>query len=246
VTKQSLKIPIFEPASQPDAMSTLKLWTTNGMSVTRETVLSSLTSGGTATVNVAGNTHLTGALLGTIDKDGNDLNRLDLSTDSLTFTDLRNTHQSTQTHAGLGANFGIGEERNPREGQTTAQTTDGKTLYTNTSNMAYSNTQENSVSKTLATLGRGDITVGGVQLEKDGQLTEAGTATDSPLTSLNRDTTSTEKTLCDSEQSQSIDVTLDHRLLTEEGRNAILEDVKGTLDSIDLQNTEISVASEYK
>jgi filamentous hemagglutinin len=34
----------------------------NGMSVTRETVLTSLTSGGTADVNVKGNTQITGAL----------------------------------------------------------------------------------------------------------------------------------------------------------------------------------------
>src|SRR5690606_29499066 len=60
----------------------------NGMSITKETVLSSFTSGGTANINVKGNTHITGALIATIDDEGNDLGQLNLSTGTLSFTDL--------------------------------------------------------------------------------------------------------------------------------------------------------------
>jgi hypothetical protein len=203
----------------------------NGMSVTRETVLTSLTSGGTANVNVNGHTQITGALLATVDAEGNDLNQLNFNTGSLNFTDLRNISQSSQTNAGVSANFGVGDSKadtNPREGQTTAEGANGNTLYANTSNLTYSNSQENSASKTLATLGHGNITVGSVQQEKDGELTEAGKANGSPLIGMNRDTTTTEKELWNSEQSQTVDATLDHRLLTEDGRNQIKEDYKRT------------------
>ena len=202
----------------------------NGMSVTRETVLTSLTSGGTADVNVKGNTQITGALLATINEDGSDRNQLDFSTGSLNFTDLRNNHQNTQTNAGVSANFGVGEGKteNSREGQPTAEGANGKTLYANTSNLTYSNTQENSASKTLATLGHGNITVGGTQLEKDGELTDAGKANGSPLIGMNRDTANTEKELWNSEQSQTVDATLDHRLLTSDGRQQIKNDATDT------------------
>ncbi|HCS63382.1 MAG TPA: hypothetical protein DIW64_04475, partial [Cellvibrio sp.] len=115
-----------------------------------------------------------------------------------------------------------------REGQPTAEGANGNTLHANTSNLTYSNTQENSASKTLATLGHGNITVGGTQLEKDGELTEAGKATGSPLIGMNRDTAGTEKELWNSEQSQTVDATLDHRLLTSDGRQQIKNDATDT------------------
>jgi len=203
----------------------------NGMSVTRETVLTSLTSGGTANVNVNGNTQITGALLGTVNADGSDRNQLNFSTGTLNFTDLRNISQNSQTNIGLSTNMSVGPAKagnNPREGQTTAEGTNGNTLYANTSNLAYSNSQQNSASKTLATLGHGSISVGGTQLEQDGELTDAGRANGSPLIGMNRDTGNTEKTLWNSEQSQTVDATLDHRLLTADGRNQIKEDYKRT------------------
>jgi filamentous hemagglutinin len=220
----------------------------NGMSVTRETVLTSLTSGGTANVNVGGHTQITGALLATIDDEGNDLNKLNFSTGSLNFTDLRNISQNSQTNAGISANFSVGDKKadtNPREGQPTAEGANGNTLYANTSNLTYSNSQENSASKTLATLGHGNITVGGTQLEKDGELTEAGKANGSPLIGMNRDTANTEKELWNSEQSQTVDATLDHRLLTEDGREQIKEDwditKEGAKAAVDKIKTEFAV-----
>lgn len=194
----------------------------NGMSYTKETVLSSFTSGGTADIHVKGNTQITGALIGTIDENGKDLNQLNLTTNSLHFTDLRNINVSRQTSAGVSTNLSVaGANGNPREGQTTAQGANGKTLSAQTSNLKYENSQTNDASKTLATLGHGTIKVGGTTLEENGKTTEAGLASDSPLIALNRDTERTTKELWHSTQAQTVDATLDHRLLTKEGRAEI-------------------------
>ncbi len=223
--------------------------TSNGMSMTRETVLTSMTSGGTANVNVKGTTYNTGALLATTDADGKDLGKLNFETGDYVSTDLRNIKQNNQTSVGVSTNIGIkgakadnedaaennsttkttpttktAEGDNPRKGQQIAEGANGKTLSAQTSNLTYSNTNENSASKSLATLGHGNITVGGVQLERDGELTEAGKAEGSPLIGINRNTEETEKTLWDSSQSQTVDATLDHRLLNEAGRTAIKND----------------------
>ncbi|HWV14976.1 MAG TPA: hemagglutinin repeat-containing protein [Cellvibrio sp.] len=202
----------------------------NGMSLTRETVLTSLTSGGTADINVKGNTQITGALIATIDTKGKDTNQLNLDTKTLTFTDLRNTNISNQTSAGISTNLGINgnAKATDKNASNTATTADGDQLRAQTSNLTYNNTQTNSGSKTLATLGHGNITVGGTEMERNGELTDAGKASNSPLILLNRDTTNTEKTLWNSEQSQTVDATLDHRLLTAEGHQQIKEDVKRT------------------
>ncbi|WP_225445202.1 hypothetical protein [Photobacterium arenosum] len=81
----------------------------------------------------------------------------------------------------------------------------------NSSNLQYTNTSSYSKDKTLATLGQGEITL----------------SDDSDLTALNRDTSTTSRDLFEVDRQQgNVDVTLDHRLLTEEGRNNIAEDVK--------------------
>ncbi|WP_311567293.1 deaminase domain-containing protein [Photobacterium arenosum] len=81
----------------------------------------------------------------------------------------------------------------------------------NSSNLQYTNTSSYSKDKTLATLGQGEITL----------------SDDSDLTALNRDTSTTSRDLFEVDRQQSnVDVTLDHRLLTEEGRHNIAEDVK--------------------
>jgi filamentous hemagglutinin len=202
--------------------------TSNGMSVTRETVLTSMTSGGTANVKVKGTTYNTGALLATTDENGKDLNQLNFETGAYVSTDLRNIKQNNQTSVGVSTNMGVGDKKpdsNPREGQQIAEGANGKTLNAQTSNLTYSNTNENSASKSLATLGHGNFTVGGVQLERDGELTEAGKANGSPLIGANRDTENTKKTLWDSSQSQTVDATLDHRLLSEDGRAEIKQEI---------------------
>ncbi len=94
-------------------------------------------------------------------------------------------------------------------------------------------------------LGHGNITVGGVQLERDGELTDAGATKGSALIGINRNTEETEKTLWDSSQSQTVDATLDHRLLSEDGRKEIKQDVKDSVEAakagIDKIKTEFDV-----
>ena len=196
----------------------------NGMSTTRETVRSSLTSGGTADITVAGNTQITAATIATMDEDGNDLGNLNLNTGSLSFTDLRDTHQSNQTSGGISTSLNVGGTTATEASQNQQLATDsqGRELDPNTSNITYSNNSQYDASKALATLGTGNITVGGVQMEKDGELTDAGKADDSPLTALNRDTTNTTKDLWSVERQEgNVDLAIDHRLLSEEGRKEI-------------------------
>ncbi len=104
-------------------------------------------------------------------------------------------------------------------------------MQANTSNITYSNTSHNEASKALATLGSGNITVGGVQLEEDGELTEAGQAGGSPLAALNRDTQSTTKELWNVDRQEgNVDLAIDHRMLSESGRKEIKEDFVDTKD----------------
>ena len=198
--------------------------TGNGMSTSRQTVLTSLTSGGTANINVNGHTQITGGLIATTDENGHDLNQMNFSTGTIGYADLRDQNVSSQTNTGFSSSIGIGpREPNPAN---TAETASGNELKPGTSNLTYSNSQQNSASKTLATLGHGNIRVGGTVLEQNGELTKAGTAENSPLASLNRDTTHTTKDLWNSDYSQDVDATLDHRLLTEDGQAEIAHQAK--------------------
>ncbi len=131
----------------------------NGMSSNRETVLTSLTSGGTANINVGKHTQVTGAVVATTDTAGNDLNQLNLTTNTIGFADLRDTSISSQTSGGLSTNVGISPSR-PGQANTAQNNTRGE-LLPGTSNLTYNNSQQNSASKSLATLGHGNITVGG-------------------------------------------------------------------------------------
>ncbi|UTM59457.1 hemagglutinin repeat-containing protein [Photobacterium sp. CCB-ST2H9] len=167
-----------------------------GRSVTSDTLLTTLTSGGTADINVAGNTDITGALVATVDEDGNDLGNLALTTGSLTFRDLNNTDYRQDMSGGLTSSVGLS----------------GSIDWTkNTTTLQYKNTSSYSKDKTLATLGQGEISI----------------ADDSDLTALNRDSSTISRDLFDVDRQQgNVDVTLDHRLLTEDGWKEIKEDVK--------------------
>lgn len=204
--------------------------TGNGVSDSRQTVLTSLTSGGTANINVNNHTQITGALIATTDENGNDLNQLNLNTNTISFADLRDRSVSSQTSAGLSTSVGIGEARPDLTQQTTAQTTSGTELRPGTSNLNYNNRQQNSASNALATLGHGNITVGGTVLEQNGELTGAGKAEDSPLAALNRDTTDTTKELWSSDYSQAVDATIDNRLLDSDRWGEISQDYQDSYE----------------
>ncbi|MCV2884698.1 filamentous hemagglutinin N-terminal domain-containing protein [Aestuariibacter sp. AA17] len=204
----------------------------SGRYQTRETVLSSLTSGNTATITVAGNTDIQGALIATQDSEGNDLGNLDFTTRTLTYTDLSNTRYSANKSVGISTSIGLSDTANPNDPN---QSSTEATL--NTSTLTYSNTSSYEKSKTLATIGAGSLTV-------------TDEANSDNLASLNRDIDAINKELFSVDRQQgNIDLTVDHRLLSEDGRRQIAEDAKRTelltnsiadvitKDSVELQDT---------
>lgn len=176
--------------------------TSNGRTRTKQTVLTSLNSGGSADITVANNTNVKGALIATTDENGQDSGELNLTTGSLTFADLSNTSYNQNRSMGLNTSVGVN---------------DGELDSTNNStSVQYKNTSGYSKSKTLATIGQGQLTIADSENSDD-------------TSRLNRDTEHTEKDLFTVDRKKGdIDVTVDHRLLTEDGRKAIAKDVETT------------------
>ncbi|CZF87058.1 hypothetical protein [Grimontia marina] len=146
-----------------------------------------------------------------MDEEGKDAGNLTLETETLGFSDLKNTTYAQNSAMGISTGVGIGNETDV-DGKKTDNTEVDSTY--NSSTLQYQNSSDYSVSKTLATVGQGNVTVGG------------DSKSDS-LTALNRDVENTEKDLFSVERNEgNVDVTVDHRLLTEAGRSDIAEDFK--------------------
>ncbi|QPG07196.1 hemagglutinin repeat-containing protein [Salinimonas marina] len=191
----------------------------NGRYQKTETVLSSIT-GGTVDVSVDGNTQLTGALLAAVDAEGNDTGNLSLSTDSLNTTDLTNRSYSSNQSVGVNANVGVSDAANPADPN--QSNTD---LALNSSNYSYQNENSQSLDKTLATIGEGSVSVNGEDTSPDG---------------VNRDVALVNKEIYNVDRQQgNIELTVDHRLLSEDGRKEIAEDVKGVAEKIVAAKREI-------
>nr|WP_238928412.1 hemagglutinin repeat-containing protein [Vibrio sp. S17_S38] len=183
-----------------------------GRSSQTDTVISSLVSNGDANINVKGNTDLTGSTIATLDENSNDSGKLAMNTGSLTFTDLSDTRYSSNNNNGVNTSVGI-------NGTDIDATNNSTTL-----NLA--NGSHYSKDKTLATLGQGEITVNGQTETGDGTVLAP---------ELNRDIHNQDKELFAVDRQQgNVDVTVDHRLLTEEGREQVVKD----LDEFG-QNTQI-------
>ncbi|NOI81671.1 filamentous hemagglutinin N-terminal domain-containing protein [Vibrio tubiashii] len=191
----------------------------NGRTRTKQTVLTSLTSGGSADITVANNTDVKGALIATRDENGQDSGKLNLTTNSLTYADLSNTNYSQNKSVGISAGYSFKAEEQKQQGQNDGSTSKDNNDPTkddskfNSSSYQYTNTSGYSKSKTLATIGQGQLTIADSENSDD-------------TSRLNRDTEHTEKDLFTVDRKQGdIDVTVDHRLLTEKGRNQIAEDI---------------------
>lgn len=194
----------------------------NGRTRTKQTVLTSLTSGGSADITVANNTDVKGALIATRDENGQDSGKLNLTTNSLTYADLSNTNYSQNKSVGISAGYSFKAEEQKQQGQNDGSTSKDHNDPTkddskfNSSSYQYTNTSGYSKSKTLATIGQGQLTIADSENSDD-------------TSRLNRDTEHTEKDLFTVDRKQGdFDVTVDHRLLTEDGRKAIAEDVERT------------------
>ncbi|ROS05421.1 filamentous hemagglutinin family protein [Sinobacterium caligoides] len=186
----------------------------------KETVVSSLTSGGTADITVGGNTAIIGGIIATLDEDGNDLGNLSLSTETLTYSDLSNTRYSEEKSAGGSSSIGL--NGNSNQGQEVDANlnapanpnpnSDNDETRLNTTSGQYANSSSYQKSNSLATLGEGDISVSDEENSDD-------------LDRLNRDVSTITKDIVDIDRQQGdIDMTVDTRLLTEEGREVIKQD----------------------
>ncbi len=190
----------------------------NGRYMTKETVLTTLTAGNEANINVAGNTDIKGALIATLDENGNDLGNLNLTTDTLSFTDLNNRSFDTQTALSFSTNVGISDAANSNDSSSNAPANpndSGTSLSVNSSNVSISTSTQASGGNTLATIGQGTVIVNN---EADSENLDA----------INRDTDNITNELYNTDTGMSVDATIDHRLFTEDGRKDIKEDFKRT------------------
>ncbi|WP_076412720.1 filamentous hemagglutinin N-terminal domain-containing protein [Shewanella sp. UCD-KL12] len=196
----------------------------NGRYQSKETVLSSIT-GSEVNIDVAGNTAINGALIAAVDADGADNGQLTFSTDTISFTDLNNTSFSNQQSLGLSTSVGISDKANVNDPN---QSNTDMTL--NTSTLSYSNESSYDKSKTLATLGNGAVTIGGVEVGTAANDSAGNdSANDELLAGLNRDTDNIDKEFYSVDRQQgNVDLTVDHRLLSEDGRAQIKNDFVDT------------------
>jgi hypothetical protein len=172
----------------------------NGRSYTRQTVVASLTSSGTLDVAVGGHTELVGATIAAVDDEGKDTGKMVFSTGSFDYADLRDVERNSATSGGITANVQVAPA--------------GLDATSGSETINYANNSDYKVDKTLATIGQGIFTVGG-EAHDDSRL--------------NRDTAGINKELFDLSRSQgNIDLTVDNRMFTDDGRKQIKEDVKRT------------------
>ena len=154
----------------------------NGVSQSKQTVLSSIT-GDNVNINVDGNTHLKGSVI------ASDSDNLDFTTNTLTFANLSNSSYSSSKSLGGSVSSNVKGD---------------------VSNLGYNseNSLETNASKTLATLGTGNIII----KDKDNS---------DDITKLNQDVNAINKDLYSSQTGTKVDATLDTRLLTEDGQEQI-------------------------
>ncbi|MDN5041700.1 hemagglutinin repeat-containing protein, partial [Aliarcobacter butzleri] len=192
----------------------------NGVTQNKQTVLSSIT-GNKVNVNVGNNTHLKGSLLasGNYDENGifQDNKNLNFTTNTLTFGNLSNSNYSLSKSLGANANYNL-EDKKIENGQEKPQQKGVSSVGYNSSNSLSAN-----ASKTLATLGQGNVTVKDVENSDE-------------LDRLNRDTTAVNKDLYSSSTGTKVDATLDTRLLTVEGREQIKKEFEQLADNVDTLN----------
>ncbi len=153
-------------------------------------------------VNVKNETYLQGATLASLDENGNDNNKLNLKTKVLKYEDLSNT--SYQNSKSMGASVSLGNKK---------QKDGSSKLESSSSTFQYSNGLSLSKNKTLSTLGKGNIEVEDLENSSD-------------LERLNTDVSNKTKEIYSVNRKKGdIDIKIDHRVFTKEGRAEIKEDI---------------------
>lgn len=152
---------------------------------TKETVLTSLI-GNRVNIIVEENTTLKGATIAAVDVDGNDNGNLTFTTNTLVVSSLNNIRHSKSSSLDIG----IG----------------------NTVSLDYTNDNNHNKTKTLGTIGEGNVQVA--------NLDESNTIL------LNRDVNNNEISIYEIESHKGLKGSLDTRMLTEEGRKEISKEFK--------------------
>lgn len=193
----------------------------SGYELSQETVVTRITSQGTADVTVDGGTEIVGAVVATVDAKGNDLGALDLDTGTLRVEDLKDSHISRQTGFSVSAYVSVGKSSEAGEDAGSRSRSDGKGGDQRLDTVGVSATNNNamSLSTVMGTLGEGDITVDG--------------DSDPDLSGINRDVAETELELFAVDRTSGVNLQLDTRFLTEEGREEIKEDVKAAWETVE-------------
>lgn len=215
----------------------------------KQTVLSSITAK-ELNIDVGANTDLKGSLVaaGYYDENGNfiDNGKLRLKTDTLTFSNLSNTRYDKSNSLSIGTNYAF---KDPQQGEgnkegESAQAKENKSAeakesntdpkskissinYANNRNLSYS------MSKSLATIGKGELIVGDKDISSLSKDELASLQSDpnnkalynsDDLTRLNRDSSKLSKELYSTKLNSNVDASVDMRLFSEGGRNEIKDD----------------------
>ena len=208
----------------------------------KQTVLSSITAK-ELNIEVGANTDLKGSLIaaGYYDENGNfiDNGKLRLKTDTLTFSNLSNTRYDKSNSLSIGTNYAFKDpqqERGNKEGesaQAKESNTDPKSKissinYANNRNLSYS------MSKSLATIGKGELIVGDKDISSLSKDELASLQSDpnnkalynsDDLRRLNRDSSKLSKELYSTKLNSNVDASVDMRLFSEGGRNEIKDEL---------------------
>ena len=178
----------------------------SGNTKIKQTVLSTLT-GNEVEINVNGNTNIKGALVasGEFDEIGNfiDNEQMKFKTNTLTFTNNTNSTYSTNNSLNGGVSVSLNNVNNKNKSASkVTSSTVGLGIE-----KGYKRT------KTLATLGKGDITIIDEENSDD-------------LSLLNTNTQAINKTLTDVKAGTSLQAVIDQRMFTEDGQKEIKQEYK--------------------
>ncbi|WP_231908912.1 hemagglutinin repeat-containing protein [Marinomonas sp. TW1] len=165
-------------------------------------------SGGQVTIK-AKDTTITGGVIAAVDSNGQTTDQLTLTTQSLSISDLEDT--SSNKNLGLGYSVsGLGQDAS----------NSGKDSSTSTYSASFNGAEKEQTTK--ATIGLGNVTVGGTNIDEQAQFAD-----------LNRDITNSQEITKDVERGGlDANLTVDNRMLSKTGWEDIANDISATHDAV--------------
>ena len=203
--------------------------------ITKQTILSSITAN-ELNVEVGKNTHLKGSLLASGNYDENnkfiDNHNLNLKTNTLSYENLSNTSYAKGTNFSIGANYLVGKKEvanftqddyRPQNMQNTLDIAKNEKANSrnnpNISNISLGTSNSVILSKTLATIGNGNLQIANLDKSDD-------------LERLNRNVKNIQKDIVNSQTGTFTNADIDIRLFSQNGREAIKHDLLIMADSL--------------